>query len=83
MEKVDSLLCLNEGQICTLETIWRSIRSKGVRVALVTTFGGGWNSVMKEAGKHCLKEKESIWMYKLGSLWIFWFRIYYTNYKIC
>jgi hypothetical protein len=50
-----ALMKLEEGQICTLEATWGSVRSKGVRVALVTTFGGGWTSVMKEAGKQSLK----------------------------
>jgi hypothetical protein len=50
-----ALMKLEEEKICTLETTWASARSKGVRVALATTFGGGWASVMKEAGKHCLK----------------------------
>ena len=50
-----ALMKLKEEKICALETTWGSARSKGVRVALATTFGSGWTSVMKEAGKHCLK----------------------------
>lgn len=50
-----ALMKLEEEKICVLETTWGSARSKGVRVALSTTFGGGWASVMKEAGKHSLK----------------------------
>lgn len=46
---------LDEEKICALEATWRAARSKGVRVALITTFGGGWSSVIKEAGKHTLK----------------------------
>jgi len=50
-----ALMKLEEEKICALETTWGSVRSKGVRVALATTFGGGWISVMKEAGKQSLK----------------------------
>ena len=46
---------LEEGQICTLEATWRSVRSKGIRVALVITSGGGLTSVIKETGKQNLK----------------------------
>ncbi len=53
-----ALMKLEEEKICALETTWVSARSKGVRVGLITTFGGGWTSVMKEAGKHCLKYGE-------------------------
>ena len=50
-----ALMKLEEEKICALETTWGSARSKGVRVALATTFGSGWSSVIKEAGKHSLK----------------------------
>ncbi len=50
-----ALMKLEEEKICALEATWGAARSKGVGVALVTTFGGGWSSVMKEAGKHCLR----------------------------
>ena len=50
-----ALMKLEEEKICALETTWGATRSKGVRVALTTTFGGGWASVMKEAGKQSLK----------------------------
>lgn len=50
-----ALMKLEEEKICALETTWGAARSKGVRVALVTTLGGGWASVVKEAGKHCLQ----------------------------
>lgn len=50
-----ALMKLEEDKICTLESIWGSARSKGIRVALSTTFGCGWSSVMKEAGKQSLK----------------------------
>ena len=50
-----ALIKLYEAQIRAFEITWRSTRSKGVRVALVTTFGDGWSSVMKEAGKQSLK----------------------------
>jgi hypothetical protein len=46
---------LDEVKICALEDTWSSVRSKGVRVALLTTFGAGWGSVIKEAGKQGLK----------------------------
>ena len=46
---------LEEEKICVLENTWGAARSKGIRVALATTFGGGWSSVMKEAGKQSLK----------------------------
>jgi hypothetical protein len=46
---------LEEKQLCTLEATWGATRSKGVRVALATTFGSGWTSVMKEAEKQSLK----------------------------
>lgn len=38
-----------------LEITWASARSKGVRTAMSITFGGGWRSVVKEAGKQTLK----------------------------
>ena len=50
-----ALMKLEEEKICVLETTWGATRSKGVRVALTTTFGVGWASVMKEAGKQSLK----------------------------
>lgn len=36
-----ALMKLEEEKVCMLETTWASARSKGVRVALATTFGGG------------------------------------------
>jgi hypothetical protein len=50
-----ALMKLEEEQICTLEETWGAVRRKGVRVALTTTFGGGWAAVIKEAGKQSLK----------------------------
>ena len=50
-----ALMKLEEEKICALETTWGAARSKGIRVALTTTFGGGWASVMREAGKQSLK----------------------------
>ena len=50
-----ALMKLEEEKICALENTWGAARSKGIRVALATTFGGGWSSVMKEAGKQSLK----------------------------
>lgn len=46
---------LEEEKICALEVTWTSARSKGVRTAMTVTFGGGWRSVIKEAGKQSLK----------------------------
>jgi hypothetical protein len=37
-----ALMKLEEEKICALEATWGSVRSKGVRVALGTTFGSGW-----------------------------------------
>lgn len=45
----------DEAKICALEETWGSFRRKGVRAALVGTFGAGWSSVMKDAGKHALR----------------------------
>lgn len=50
-----ALMKLEEEKICALEETWGATRSKGIRVALTTTFGGGWSSVVKEAGKQSLK----------------------------
>ena len=50
-----ALMKLEEEKICALETTWGAARSKGIRVALATTFVGGWSSVIKEAGKQTLK----------------------------
>lgn len=49
------LMKLEEEKICTLESVWGAAISKSIRVALATTLGGGWSSVMKEAGKQSLK----------------------------
>lgn len=68
------LMKLEEEKICVLENTWGAARSKGIRVALATTFAGGWSSIMKETSKQSLKYG--------GSLWVFWFGIYFTNYKI-
>lgn len=46
---------MEEEQICILEATWAKSRSKGIRFAMATTFGGGWRSVLKEAGKQSLK----------------------------
>lgn len=50
-----ALMKLEEEKICALEMTWGAARSKGVRAALLATFGGGWSSVIKEAGKHTLE----------------------------
>jgi hypothetical protein len=50
-----ALMKLEEEKICALENTWGATRSKGIRFALCTTFGGGWASVVKEAGKQSLK----------------------------
>ena len=50
-----ALMKMDEDKICALEVTWGSARKKGVRAALVATFGGGWSSVVKEAGKQTLK----------------------------
>jgi len=50
-----ALMNLEEDKICGLEMTWGAARKKGVRAALVATFGGGWASVVKEAGKQTLK----------------------------
>jgi hypothetical protein len=50
-----ALMKLEEEKICALETTWAATRSKGIRVAMSATFGGGWHSVIKEAGKQSLK----------------------------
>jgi hypothetical protein len=50
-----ALMKLDEDKVCALEVTWASTRKKGVRAALVATFGGGWSSVIKEAGKQTLK----------------------------
>lgn len=50
-----ALMKMDEDKICALEVTWGSARKKGVRAALVTTFGGGWSSVVKEAGRQTLK----------------------------
>ena len=49
------LMKLEEEKICALEATWGATRSKGIRAALGATFGGGWVSVLKEAGKQSLK----------------------------
>ena len=50
-----ALMKMDEDKLCALEVTWGSARKKGVRAALVATFGGGWSSVVKEAGKQTLK----------------------------
>ena len=50
-----ALMKLEEEKVCAFETTWGAARSKGIRVALTATFGGGWSSVIKEAGKQTLK----------------------------
>ena len=50
-----ALMKMDEDKICALEVTWESARKKGVRAALATTFGGGWSSVVKEAGRQTLK----------------------------
>lgn len=32
---------MEEEQLCALEATWAATRSKGIRVAMTTTFGGG------------------------------------------
>ena len=51
-----ALMKLEEDKVCALEMTWGAARSKGIRVALATTFGAGWRSVVKEAGKQSLKQ---------------------------
>ena len=46
-----ALMKLEEEKICALETTWGSVRSKGLQIALASTFGSGWTSVIKETGK--------------------------------
>jgi len=50
-----ALMKMDEEKICALESTWGSARKKGVRAALVATFGGGWASIVKEAGKQTLR----------------------------
>lgn len=50
-----ALMKLEEEKICALEGTWASARSKGLRIAMIVTFGGGWHSVIKEAGRQSLK----------------------------
>ena len=50
-----ALMNMDEDKICALEVTWGAARKKGVRAALVATFGGGWSSILKEAGKQTLK----------------------------
>ena len=50
-----ALMKMEEEKICVLEETWGAARSKGIRVALGATFGGGWAAVMKEASKQSLK----------------------------
>ena len=50
-----ALMKLDEERICTLKNTWGSLGNKGVRIALTGTFGAGWGSVVKEAGKQSLK----------------------------
>ena len=50
-----ALMKLEEEKICALEVIWTGVSSREVRAALTATFGGGWSSVIKEAGKQSLK----------------------------
>ena len=50
-----ALMKLEEEKICALEVTWAGARSKGIRTAMTVTFGGGWRSVIKEAGKQSLK----------------------------
>jgi len=46
---------VTEDEICALEVAWASGRKKGMQVALIATFGGGWLSIGKEASKQTLK----------------------------
>ena len=50
-----ALMKLNEDGICTLEKTWEACRIKGIPISLATTFGGGWSSIIKGAGKQSLK----------------------------
>ena len=50
-----ALMRMDEDKICALERTWGCARKKGVRYSLAATFGGGWTSVIKEAGKQSLK----------------------------
>ena len=46
-----ALMKMDEDKICVLEVTWESVKKKSVRAVLLTTFGGGWSSVVKEAGR--------------------------------
>ena len=76
-----ALMKLEKEKICALEVTWGAARSKGVGAALVATFGGGWVSVMKEAGKQSLKiwRKKSSWLPHRRRVSRFWFGIYCQN----
>ena len=50
-----ALMKLEEEKICAFEKTWGTARSKGIRTAMVVTFGGGWWSVMIEASKQTLR----------------------------
>ena len=50
-----ALMKMYEDKICALEVTWGSVRKKGVRAALITTFSGGWSFVIEEANKQTLK----------------------------
>ena len=50
-----ALMKLKEEKICAFESTWADAKSKCIRVTMATTFGGGWCSVVKEAGKQSLK----------------------------
>lgn len=45
----------DEDKIVAAEKTWATVRSKGIRTCLLVTFGAGWRSVIKEAGKQTLR----------------------------
>lgn len=49
------LMNFDEQKICIFEQTWAATRSKGIRVALASTFGGGWAAVINEAKNQSLK----------------------------
>jgi hypothetical protein len=46
-----ALMKWDEERILAAEKTWCACKSKGIRTAFLMTFGGGWRTVAKEAGK--------------------------------